>query len=127
MLPAVEVTTDKLSHKLVEAMLFCRLLKCCFLSTHNTIAAVVQAIHHKVHFLINSSLQACQDSSKGPIQPTALLALCCSLQILEVCLTCLPNQSCSGAWRSHLDLASVFDASAPVLIALFDWQGNMVP
>ena len=57
--------------------------------TNNASAAIVQAIHHKVHFLINSSLQACQDSSKGPIQPTALLALCCSLQILEVCTTCL--------------------------------------
>lgn len=44
----------------------------------------LQAIHHKAHFLINSSLQACQDSSKGPIQPQALLALCCSLQVLEV-------------------------------------------
>ena len=60
-----------------------------FCRQNNASAAIVQAIHHKVHFLINSSLQACQDSSKGPIQPTALLALCCSLQILEVCTTCL--------------------------------------
>ncbi|KAL0051806.1 hypothetical protein WJX82_002492 [Trebouxia sp. C0006] len=50
----------------------------------------LMAIHHKVHFLINSSLQACQDSSKGPIQPTALLALCCSLQILEDLATAVP-------------------------------------
>ncbi|KAL0020642.1 hypothetical protein WJX79_010395 [Trebouxia sp. C0005] len=50
----------------------------------------LMAIHHKVHFLINSSLQACQDSSKGPIQPTALLALCCSLQILEELATAVP-------------------------------------
>ena len=52
----------------------------------------LQAIHHKVHFLIQSSLQACQDSSKGPIQPQALLALCCSLQILEVRLGAPPSQ-----------------------------------
>lgn len=52
----------------------------------------LQAIHHKVHILIQSSLQACQDSNKGPIQPQALLALCCSLQILEVRLGALPSQ-----------------------------------
>ncbi len=91
MLPAVEVTPDKLSHKVVQLMLLCRLLKSreYLLSNSDASAAIVQAIHHKVHFLINSSLQACQDSSKGPIQPTALLALCCSLQILEVRTTCL--------------------------------------
>ena len=53
---------------------------------HQLLSVDLQAIHHKVHFLINSSLQACQqqDASKQFMQSAGLQALCCSLQILEV-------------------------------------------
>ena len=62
----------------------------------------LQAIHHKVHFLIQSSLQTSQDSSKGPIQPQALLALCCSLQILEVRLGAPPLQPVLAVQQKQL-------------------------
>lgn len=78
----------------------------------------LQAIHHKVHFLINSSLQACQDSTKGPIQPNALLALCCSLQILEVPAQCpsLPlacsKQCCNSCHPASVKLTGVCHSTA---------------